>query len=459
MAPFSGSVRNRLFAAFVAVGLGVVALVGTVSVIEAEQAARENLEERAKDRTAVLAQLATTVMSSSTDDGLANLAESVRALGNTTRTGYTLITTAGSVLVESMPESSAVAPLDQPEVSQAAKEGVGVDERDGFLHVATPVVSDGVKIGYAIASVPSTRIATELESLETRIEIACALAALAVFIAAWLLASRFSRAVGDVAPFVKAAPDAPAAAPQAEAAPVETFKRNLEPLAISLDVEDTAHPQPLELDSGAADDPTACDVAFVMSDVESAMSARAKEKGIALLFMLDTPVPETITCNTMALRQLLTRMVQNAIDMTTSGSVSVHASFDPQAKPARRLNLTVCDTGSGIAKEQLPEALSPLKDMASELEGSAEATSTVGEGSSFTIVFPTGIRSAEMVDALEPLPEPAPAADAAPPAESAPAADSTPPLDSAPPESGPAVSPSIGAPPPTDRSPGLELAS
>jgi hypothetical protein len=443
----SASLRVRLFVAFVALSLVPLGFVGAASLSKAGAAARENGEARAADRAAIVSQLASTVLTSGGDDAAARLADSVRVLGSTTHTGYTLLTKQGEVIVESMPEEGP-APLDRQEFVQATQSGSGVSERDGFVYVATTIVSDGDVIGYASASVPTSRVTPELEALQGRILLSCIVAGVASLVAAWLFALRFSRSAVEIEPATDTSMEpAPKDAPD-RLTPVETFKRNTEPLAISLELDDGGRASSHSSAPGGEQDDGACDVALVMSDVEAALNARAMENGVALLFMLATPVPETITNDTKALRDLLTLLVQNAIDVTKAGSVSVQATFDPHARPARRLRISVCDTGSGMTSEELAAALLPLKEMAQGLDGAIEATSTVGEGSSFMLLFPTGIRSGEMVDELEPL------ADVAPPPDSAPAHDSTPPADSA-----PAISPSIGAPPPTDRSPGFELAS
>ena len=150
----------------------------------------------------MIAQLSSKVLAGPLEEGNDAFAESLRVLGATTHTGYSLITAQGVVIAEPMEETPGEvrSQLDQPEIALATREGFGVAEREGILHVATAIAPDGVVIGYARASIPSSRVSPELQELQARIIISGAVALLAAVLLSWLLAGRMVRRSEDLAP-------------------------------------------------------------------------------------------------------------------------------------------------------------------------------------------------------------------------------------------------------------------
>ncbi|HKX30650.1 MAG TPA: response regulator [Blastocatellia bacterium] len=84
---------------------------------------------------------------------------------------------------------------------------------------------------------------------------------------------------------------------------------------------------------------------------------KAADKGLALAFLIDPQVPQTIIGDVTRLRQILVNLLSNAVKFTHAGEVTltVNAQLPEDADaPARyRLNFTVRDTGIGIPKDKL----------------------------------------------------------------------------------------------------------
>ncbi len=386
-------------------------ILGALLFQKVDEAARQDLESRIRLQATVVAQLSSNVLSGSLDDGDATFTESLRVLGATTHTRYSLITAEGVVVAEPMAEApDEVPPLNQPEITLAKREGVGIAERDGILYVAATIAPDGVLIGYARASVPASRVAPEFEELQMRVAFGGLLAVFASVLLGWLVAGRLVRSVASLSPVIAPVRGGDAARPL-PLTDGSTLTETAGPTA------ESAHPAMRK----TAVESSACSVGYVVAEVESLTRAGAIEKGLSLLIGLDTPIPKSVTTDASALRQILTSLVQNAIKFTDAGTVSIQVGFDPEAPLARRLRLTVSDTGLGMAAEQLTQVFEPrgtaicldaLRRSTRLLGGELEASSRAGVGSAFTVLLPTGIRSHEMCSELASLHDAARADDA-----------------------------------------------
>ena len=104
---------------------------------------------------------------------------------------------------------------------------------------------------------------------------------------------------------------------------------------------------------------------FELSTLKDAVSdlfdLTARDKGLSLEFELDERLPGVVVGDESRIRQILFNLVGNAVKFTQTGSIKVEAS--PLAtwddKPYRVL-FTVCDTGEGIADEQLKSVFEPF---------------------------------------------------------------------------------------------------
>jgi len=150
----------------------------------------------------------------------------------------------------------------------------------------------------------------------------------------------------------------------------------------------------------------------ILTDVETLLNIRAKEKAIELVFIFDGVIPKTIKTDSVRLRQVLINIIGNAIKFTDRGSVNVSVRIETKADANSMLVFLITDTGSGITKEQSVKLFTPFsqadtsinrafggtglglilsKRLANLLGGDVTLTeSTVGKGSSFTVTIDPG---------------------------------------------------------------------
>jgi signal transduction histidine kinase len=148
--------------------------------------------------------------------------------------------------------------------------------------------------------------------------------------------------------------------------------------------------------------PTICDIKDIMDPVEQLLSTLAQEKG--LIFEVQQ-VSGTVWADRVRIRQILFNLVGNAIKFTESGSVRITVRID-----ADTVVFEVNDEGSGIPEAELESIFDPFYQVDSsatrhvggtgmglaishnfaELNlGELTVTSTLGEGSCFTLTLPS----------------------------------------------------------------------
>ncbi|MEO0528942.1 MAG: ATP-binding protein [Planctomycetota bacterium] len=157
-------------------------------------------------------------------------------------------------------------------------------------------------------------------------------------------------------------------------------------------------------------------------EVMSLLRVKAAEKGITLDCEWQTPAPTQIETDEARLRQLLVNLVGNAVKFTSDGGVRIVAALESTESDDPRLRFDVVDTGIGIASEKLSEIFQPFvqadasvtrkfggtglglaicRRLAEAMGGELSVTSTVGEGSRFTLRLPTG-----PIDSTQTRPDP-----------------------------------------------------
>ncbi len=158
-------------------------------------------------------------------------------------------------------------------------------------------------------------------------------------------------------------------------------------------------------------------VAAVVREVAEWSVPLAESRGLDTSFEVDQAVPATAVGDGGRVHQVLTHLVQNAIKFTESGGVEVRAglaSAAPGAHDATRggatwVELAVTDTGIGIPEERLHTLFEPFtqvdpsatrsyagvglglaicRDLVALMGGQLEATTAVGEGTTFTVLLP-----------------------------------------------------------------------
>lgn len=149
-------------------------------------------------------------------------------------------------------------------------------------------------------------------------------------------------------------------------------------------------------------------VRSLVSDVEEWATSLASTRGLEATVAVDPSVPATAVGDCRRINQLVTNLVHNAIKFTETGSVDVRVSAR-EADSDTWLEIEVRDTGIGIAQDHLPSLVAPFRqvephaagdrqgvglglticnELVALMGGRLTATSTLGEGSTFTVALP-----------------------------------------------------------------------
>ncbi|MDX2187992.1 MAG: response regulator [Opitutaceae bacterium] len=153
----------------------------------------------------------------------------------------------------------------------------------------------------------------------------------------------------------------------------------------------------------------------VINDVIDVMTSHATKKGLTL--RLETPLRESFLTrgDPSRLRQVVQRLVDNAVKYTERGAVTVRAVWRPSVENRAEgiLTLSVADTGVGISANRLPKLLESLqapdsksaqftgpglslvmvKRLVDLMEGKIEIQSTINLGTTVTLQLPCSPKS------------------------------------------------------------------
>ena len=170
---------------------------------------------------------------------------------------------------------------------------------------------------------------------------------------------------------------------------------------------------------------TECSVHAIVSEVVSVLKVKADDQAIALTYVSEGPIPETVLCDPTRLRQIVTNLIGNGIKFTSEGGVTVTTQFEAARRGASaRLLLEVADTGIGMEPavcERIFDAfvqadssttrkfggtglgLAISKKFAEAMGGDIVATSEPGRGSVFrvTLELPELVPGARLVTVEE----------------------------------------------------------
>jgi len=99
----------------------------------------------------------------------------------------------------------------------------------------------------------------------------------------------------------------------------------------------------------------------LVAEALTIVSSRLAGRDVALQSLVSSDLPP-VPADAAALRQVLLNLLTNAIDATEPpGTITVSAAVLPQnGRPGRSLELTVADTGHGMAPEELRRAVEPF---------------------------------------------------------------------------------------------------
>jgi signal transduction histidine kinase len=87
----------------------------------------------------------------------------------------------------------------------------------------------------------------------------------------------------------------------------------------------------------------------LVEDVVATFQAKAREKPVEMRFRADARVPAVVVGDPVAIRQIVTNLVGNAVKFTERGHVEVSIATAELAADAVTLAFAVADTGIGIA--------------------------------------------------------------------------------------------------------------
>ncbi len=148
---------------------------------------------------------------------------------------------------------------------------------------------------------------------------------------------------------------------------------------------------------------TATDISLICSDLQNIFTEQAKQKGIEFSINNQLPSPCVVAIDYLRFSQIIINLCSNAIKFTHNGQVKVAIGFID-----KRLQVSVCDTGIGMQKEQLASIFNSFtqadstinrrfggsglglylsNQLAKLMSGSIGVESEVGRGSRFTFVM------------------------------------------------------------------------
>ncbi len=165
-----------------------------------------------------------------------------------------------------------------------------------------------------------------------------------------------------------------------------------------------------KIDSGIlhiADNPYS--LTEILIDSYHMLEARAKKKDLTVELKVDKRTPNQLSGDEVALKQILTNLLTNAVKYTSEGSITLGVSGLQADNGDFSLKITVADTGDGIREEdmgKLYESFSRLderknqniegsglglpivKQLVDKMNGEINVQSVYGKGSLFTVILP-----------------------------------------------------------------------
>ena len=147
----------------------------------------------------------------------------------------------------------------------------------------------------------------------------------------------------------------------------------------------------------------------VLENVATEFEFKAHSKGLKLIRTLSPDLPQMALGDALRLRQILCHLMANAVKFTHRGYVELGATADGSSEREFYVHLTVADTGIGIPADHLHSVfesfrqldmglsrrysglglgLSLAQKLTTLMNGNLSVSSTVGEGTRFTVDLP-----------------------------------------------------------------------
>ena len=179
-------------------------------------------------------------------------------------------------------------------------------------------------------------------------------------------------------------------------------------LEVINDILDLAKIETQQLDLEQIDLP----LPVLLRDLTALVSGRAHEQSLEFRVVPHLPLPATIRCDPVRLKQILLNFCSNAIKFTPRGAVSLELDYDAQRQ---RMGFTVTDTGIGMTPAQTAKLFQPFvqadlsttrkfggtglglyisRQLATMLGGEIGVQSELGKGSRFRLELPLALQGA-----------------------------------------------------------------
>ncbi|WP_051249637.1 hybrid sensor histidine kinase/response regulator [Maridesulfovibrio zosterae] len=98
----------------------------------------------------------------------------------------------------------------------------------------------------------------------------------------------------------------------------------------------------------------------VFNDIITMLSLQAEQKGLELLLMVESTVPNLLVGDRLRLGQVLLNLTGNAIKFTESGEIIISASLVEEADGIAKIKFSVKDSGIGITQKQSAMLFQPF---------------------------------------------------------------------------------------------------
>jgi PAS domain S-box-containing protein len=149
------------------------------------------------------------------------------------------------------------------------------------------------------------------------------------------------------------------------------------------------------------------DLVDLVESAASLLAPKAREKQIDLAILVEPVARRRYRGDPTRIRQILLNLIGNAVKFTELGGIAIEVSLEPADPPI--LRFTIADTGLGMSEATIAGlfkrfaqadssitrryggtglGLAICKELAERMGGRIEATSRLGQGSTFTVFLP-----------------------------------------------------------------------
>ena len=151
------------------------------------------------------------------------------------------------------------------------------------------------------------------------------------------------------------------------------------------------------------------DLGALLEETASLLSQNAGKQDIELTCRIDPRLPGMLLGDPTRIRQIVSNLLSNALKFTEQGHVALTLNLERGGSADQQVRISVSDSGIGIAEEALESIFSPFtqadahisrrfggtglglalcKSLTDAMGGSLTVTSTLGQGSSFSVLIP-----------------------------------------------------------------------